>query len=75
MVVAEYESMEWHATPEALKHDRMKVARLQECGWTTIPIVVDEVRRHPSDLVARIVGHLNRGSRRADANLPEIGSK
>ena len=40
MVVAEYESMEWHATPEALRHDRMKVARLQECGWTSIPMVV-----------------------------------
>jgi hypothetical protein len=62
MVVAEYESMEWHATPEALKHDRMKVARLQECGWMSIPIVVDDVRRHPLDLVARIEASLNRGT-------------
>ena len=62
MVVAEYESMEWHATPEALKHDRMKVARLQECGWTSIPIVVDDVRRHPLELVARVATHLSRGS-------------
>ena len=61
-VVAEYESMEWHATPEALRHDRMKVARLQECGWTTIPIVVDDVRRHRLDLVARIASHLSRGA-------------
>lgn len=53
-VVAEYESMQWHATAEALKHDRMKVARLQEVGWTTVPLVVDDVRRHPSDLVARM---------------------
>jgi hypothetical protein len=59
-VVAEYESMEWHATSDALKHDRMKVARLQECGWLSIPIVVDDVRRHPADLVARIATHLNR---------------
>jgi hypothetical protein len=62
MVVAEYESMEWHATPEALRHDRMKVARLQECGWTSIPMVVDDVRRHPLDLVARMASHLNRGT-------------
>jgi hypothetical protein len=62
MVVAEYESMEWHATPEALRHDRVKVARLQECGWTSIPMVVDDVRRHPLDLVARIAVHLNRGA-------------
>jgi hypothetical protein len=62
MLVAEYESMEWHATPEALKHDRIKVARLQECGWTSIPIVVDDVRRRPRDLVARIAGFLERGT-------------
>jgi hypothetical protein len=62
MVIAEYESMAWHATPEALKHDRMKVARLQECGLTIIPIVIDDVRRHPLDLVARIAAHLNRGT-------------
>lgn len=60
MVVAEYESMQWHATPEALRHDRMKVARLQECGWTSIPIVVDDVRRQPLELVARIAAHLDR---------------
>jgi hypothetical protein len=57
-LVAEYESMEWHATPEALKHDRMKVARLQECGYTVVPIVVDDVRGRPRDLVRRIFNHL-----------------
>lgn len=60
-LVAEYESMQWHATPESLKHDRMKVARLQECGWTSVPIVVDDVRYHPLDLVARIRTLLDRG--------------
>lgn len=58
MLVAEYESMEWHASREALRHDRMKVARLQECGFTMIPLVVDDVRRHPVELVARIGHHL-----------------
>ena len=61
-VVAEYESMEWHATPAALRHDRMKVARLQECGWTTVPIVIDDVRKYPYELVARIFGQLERAS-------------
>ncbi|OBB19628.1 hypothetical protein A5761_00290 [Mycolicibacterium setense] len=60
MVVAEYESMDWHASPEALKHDRTKTARLQECGWTSIPIVVDDVRKQPRELVSRIFGHLER---------------
>jgi hypothetical protein len=59
MLVAEYESMEWHATPEALKHDRTKTARLQECGWKTVPIVVDDVRHRAFDLVARLFGHLD----------------
>jgi hypothetical protein len=60
MVVAEYESMEWHASPAALKHDRMKTSRLQECGYSVIPIVVDDVRNKPFDLVARIFYHLDR---------------
>ena len=63
MVVAEYESMEWHATPLALRHDRMKTARLQECGWTSVPIVVDDVRRRPAELVSRISWHLERAAR------------
>lgn len=54
MLVAEYESMEWHATAEALRHDRLKTARLQECGWRSHPIVVDDVRRRPLDLVGRV---------------------
>lgn len=58
-VVAEYESMEWHASPEALKHDRIKTARLQECRWTVVPIVVDDVRRRPWDLVGRMFHHLD----------------
>jgi hypothetical protein len=60
MLVAEYESMQWHATPAALIHDRTKTARLQECGYTTVPLVVDDVRRHPLDLVARIAAYLER---------------
>jgi hypothetical protein len=60
MVVAEYESMEWHASPAALKHDRTKTSRLQECGYSVIPIIVDDVRHKPFDLVARIFCHLNR---------------
>jgi hypothetical protein len=60
MVVAEYDSMEWHASPAALKHDRTKTSRLQECGYSVIPIVVDDVRHKPFDLVARIFYHLDR---------------
>jgi hypothetical protein len=62
MVVAEYDSMEWHASPEALRHDRTKTSRLQECGYSVIPIVVDDVRHRPFDLVARIFTHLDRAA-------------
>ncbi|MCV7421547.1 type IV toxin-antitoxin system AbiEi family antitoxin domain-containing protein [Mycobacterium yunnanensis] len=58
-LVAEYDSMQWHASPEALRHDRMKTARLQECGYRVVPLVVDDVRRWPGELVARIASHLS----------------
>ena len=53
-VVAEYDSMEWHANPEIWKRDRLKVERLKDCGWTTVPMVVDDVRVHPYDLVSLV---------------------
>ncbi len=58
MVIAEYDSVEWHVGRDALLHDRLKTARLQECGWTIIPMTVDDIRRDPVGLVARINGHL-----------------
>ena len=60
MVLAEYDSVEWHTGRDALLHDRLKTARLQECEWTTIPMTVDDIRRDPIGLVARINSHLAR---------------
>ena len=59
-VAAEYDSVEWHANPDAFKHDRLKSARLQECGWTSIPAVVDDIRREPQALAQRVMQHLER---------------
>jgi hypothetical protein len=53
-IVAEYDSMEWHANPEMWKRDRLKVSRLKDCGWTTVPMVVDDVRLFPYELASRI---------------------
>lgn len=53
-VAAEYDSMEWHANPESWKRDKIKAVRLAEMGWTVISFVVDDVRRHPDDLVSRV---------------------
>jgi hypothetical protein len=58
MVAAEYDSIEWHVGRDALLHDRLKTARLQECGWTTIPMTVGDIRLDPTGLVARINSHL-----------------
>jgi hypothetical protein len=54
MVAGEYDSMEWHANPTAWKRDRIKTARLQDIGWTVVRFVVDDVRQHSVDLVARV---------------------
>ena len=54
LVVAEYDSVEWHGGREGLLHDRLKTARLQECGWTTIPMTVDDIRRDPVGLTDRV---------------------
>lgn len=59
-LVAEYDSIDWHMGPEALLHDRLKVARLQECSWTSIPMTVTDIRRDKQRLVARIESHLAR---------------
>ncbi|WP_156689788.1 hypothetical protein [Mycobacterium sp. Marseille-P9652] len=60
MVIAEYDSVEWHVGRDALLHDRLKTSRLQECGWTCIPMTVDDIRRDQRDLIARIEGHMVR---------------
>ncbi len=60
MVVAEYDSVEWHVGRDALLHDRLKTARLQECGWITIPMTVDDIRSDSAGLVERINAHLSR---------------
>jgi hypothetical protein len=59
-VAAEYDSVEWHANADAFRHDRIKTARLQECGWVSIPAVVDDIRRYPHDLALRVMRHLDR---------------
>ncbi|MGO8965970.1 hypothetical protein [Mycobacterium sp.] len=59
-VVAEYDSIEWHAGRERMLRDRLKTARLQECGFTTIPMTVDDIRRDPVGLTDRINYHLQR---------------
>jgi very-short-patch-repair endonuclease len=60
LLVAEYDSIEWHAGRERMLRDRLKTARLQECGFTTISMTVDDIRRDPIGLTERISYHLQR---------------
>lgn len=59
MLAAEYDSMEWHANPTAWKRDHIKTSRLRDCGWDLVRFVVDDVRRHPADLVGRVVSRVD----------------
>ena len=59
-LAAEYEGVEHHSGPAAMRRDKARVARIQEAGWTIIPIVADDVRRYPHQLAARIATHLSR---------------
>jgi hypothetical protein len=59
-LVAEYESVEWHAGREEMIRDKSRFAGVQAVGWTVIPIIVDDVRRYPDRMAGRIIGHLAR---------------
>jgi hypothetical protein len=59
-LAAEYDSIEWHAGRERMLRDRLKTARLQERGFTTISMTVDDIRRDPVGLTDRIAYYLNR---------------
>ena len=61
-VAAEYESIAWHAGRLEMLRDKERLAKLQELGWTVIPIVVRDVRVHPWRLAERIKGHLQRAT-------------
>ncbi|WP_428847374.1 type IV toxin-antitoxin system AbiEi family antitoxin domain-containing protein [Mycolicibacterium cosmeticum] len=57
-LVAEYDSDSWHSRPSEIRKDKRKLAAVQEIGWTVIPIISDDVRRHPQLLADRISTHL-----------------
>ena len=59
-LAAEYESIDWHSGRDAMLRDKTRLAKIQELGWTVIPIVVHDVRREPDRLANRIMTHLGR---------------
>jgi hypothetical protein len=60
LVAAEYESIDWHAGRDEMLRDKVRWGKIQELGWTIIPIIVPDVRREPDRLAKRIAAHLDR---------------
>lgn len=59
-LAAEYESVGWHAGRNEMLRDKTRWGKIQELGWTIIPIVVSDVRQEPHRLAQRIATHLDR---------------
>jgi len=57
-VVAEYDSIGWHAGRREMLRDKARFAAIQELGWTVVPIVATDIRRHADQLAERIAVHL-----------------
>ncbi len=60
MVAVEYDGIDWHSEPDAMKRDRRRRAALEAIGWVVISIVFDDVRYRPREFVARIDAGLRR---------------
>ncbi|WP_313884534.1 DUF559 domain-containing protein [Mycobacteroides sp. CBMA 271] len=61
-LAAEYDSDQWHVGATAMRKDKARFAGLQRCGWTVVPITVDDVRRNPTALISRLTWHLKRAA-------------
>jgi hypothetical protein len=57
-VAVEYDSVDWHSNPDALKNDRRRRAALEAVGWVIISIVFEDVRYRAGEFVARIDAQL-----------------
>ncbi|MCV7414000.1 hypothetical protein [Mycolicibacterium litorale] len=53
-VAVEYDGVDWHSGPEAMRADRRRQSALMDVGWVVIPIVFEDVRHRAWDFVARI---------------------
>ena len=59
-VAVEYDGMDWHSGPDAMKRDRRRQAALWDVGWMVMAIVFDDVRYRQWEFVARIDAQLRR---------------
>ncbi|OBI00742.1 hypothetical protein [Mycobacterium sp. E2733] len=61
-VGAEYDGVDWHSGPEAFLRDRRRLSALQQLGWLIVPIVAEDVRYRPRELIRRLEMHLRRAA-------------
>jgi hypothetical protein len=61
-VAAEYDGVDWHSGPDAFRRDRKRSAALQDMVWVVVPIIAEDVRYRPVELVARIERRLQRAA-------------
>jgi hypothetical protein len=59
-VAVEYDGMDWHSGPDAMKRDRRRQAALRDVDWVAMAIVFEDVRYRPWEFVARISAQLRR---------------
>jgi hypothetical protein len=61
-VAAEYDGVDWHSGPEAFLRDRRRSSALQELGWLIVPIVAEDVRHRPGELIRQLEAHLRKAA-------------
>jgi hypothetical protein len=59
-VAVEYDGLDFHSEPDAMRRDRRRTAALLDIGWVVIAIVFDDVRYRAGEFVARIDTQLRR---------------
>jgi hypothetical protein len=59
-VAVEYDGLDWHSDPEAMRRDRRRAAALLDVDWVVLAIVFEDVRYRPWEFVGRIDAQLRR---------------
>ena len=57
-VAVEYDGLDWHSGPDAMRRDRRRSAALMDVGWVVIAIMFEDVRYRAWEFVARIDAQL-----------------
>ncbi|PXX09771.1 uncharacterized protein DUF559 [Mycolicibacterium moriokaense] len=57
-IAVEYDGVDWHSDPDAMRRDRRRRAALEDIGWVVISIVFEDVRYRAWEFVARIDAQL-----------------